>query len=73
MRHQRQRGTGGLIARINARTLTKADFQFWDIGGKAATDAGRVAHSQKLLAHKNRGVTEHYVKARMAERGKPLR
>ena len=56
-----------------ARTLAKVNFQFRDIRAKAATDTGDLAHSQKLLAHKNREMTEHYVKARMGERVKPLR
>lgn len=56
-----------------ARTLAKVDFQFRDIRAKAATDTDELAHSQKLLAHKNREMTEHYVKARMGERVKPLR
>lgn len=56
-----------------ARTLARIDFKFRDIRGKAATDTGDLAHSQKLLAHKNRDMTEHYVKARMGERVNPLR
>jgi len=56
-----------------ARTLAKVDFQFRDIRAKAATDTGDLAHSQKLLAHKNRETTEQYVKARIGERVKPLR
>ena len=59
-----------------ARTLAGlgwVSFQFRDIRAKAATDTGGLAHSQKLLAHKNRGMTEHYVKARMGERVKQLR
>ena len=56
-----------------ARTLAKVDFQFRDIRAKAATDTGDLAHSQKLLAHKNRDMTEHYVKTRIGERVKPLR
>lgn len=56
-----------------ARTSAKVDFQFRDIRAKAATDTGDLAHSQKLLAHKNRDMTEHYVKARIGERVKPLR
>ena len=56
-----------------ARTLAKVDFQFRDIRAKAATDTGDLAHSQKLLAHKNRNMTEHYVKTRSGERVKPLR
>lgn len=56
-----------------ARELAKMDFQFRDIRAKAATDTGNLAHSQKLLGHKNRDMTEHYVKARVGERVKPLR
>ena len=56
-----------------ARTLAKVDFQFRDIRAKAATDTGDLAHSQKLLAHKNREMTEHYVKSRIGERVRPLR
>ncbi len=44
-----------------ARTLAKVDFQFRDIRAKAATDTGDLAHSQALLGHKNREMTEHYV------------
>ena len=55
------------------RPLVKVDFQFPDIRPKAATDTGDLAHSQKLLAHKNRDMTEHYVKSRVGERVKPLR
>ena len=56
-----------------ARVLAAVSFQFRDIRAKAATDTGDLAHSQKLLAHKNRQMTEHYVKARIGERVKPLR
>lgn len=56
-----------------ARTLAKVDFQFRDIRAKAATDTGDLAHSQTLLGHKNREMTEHYVKARTGGRVKPLR
>ena len=56
-----------------ARTLAKVNFQFRDIRAKAATDTGDLAHSQKLLAHKNREMTEHYVQSRVGERVKPLR
>ncbi|MFO1246003.1 MAG: tyrosine-type recombinase/integrase [Ramlibacter sp.] len=56
-----------------ARELAGVAFQFRDIRAKAATDTGDLAHSQKLLAHKNREMTEHYVKARIGERVKPLR
>lgn len=66
--------SGALRSRFDkARTLAGVDFQFRDIRAKAATDTGDLAHSQKLLAHRNRDMTEHYVKARMGERVKPLR
>lgn len=39
-----------------ARTLAKVDFQFRDIRAKAATDTVDLAHSQKLQAHKIRGI-----------------
>ena len=55
------------------RGLAGKSFQFRNTPTKAATDTGELAHSQKLLAHKNREMTEHYVKARMGERVKPLR
>ena len=56
-----------------ARSLAKVDFQFRDIRAKAATDTGDLAHSQTLLGHKNRDMTEHYVRSRVGERVKPLR
>lgn len=56
-----------------ARELAGVKFQFRDIRAKAATDTGDLAHSQKLLAHKNREMTEHYVKRRQGERVSPLR
>jgi len=63
-----------LRARVDkARSLVKVDFQFRGIRAKAATDTGDLAHSQKLLAHKNREMTEHYVKSRTGERVRPLR
>lgn len=56
-----------------ARNAAGVSFQFRDLRAKAATDTGDLAHSQKLLAHKNRDMTEHYVRARIGERVKPLR
>lgn len=56
-----------------ARTLAKMAFQFRDIRAKAATDTGDLAHSQTLLGHKSRDMTEHYVKSRSGARVKPLR
>jgi hypothetical protein len=54
-----------------ARTLATVDFRFQDIRAKAATDTGNLAHSHKLLAHKNREMTEHYVKTRMGNELNP--
>lgn len=56
-----------------ARLAAGVSFQFRDLRAKAATDTGDLAHSQKLLAHKNREMTEHYVRARIGERVQPLR
>ena len=56
-----------------ARELANVNFQIRDIRAKAATDTGDLAHSQKLLAHKNREMTEHYIRNRVGERVKPLR
>lgn len=56
-----------------ARKAAGVSFQFRDLRAKAATDTGDLAHSQKLLAHKNRDMTEHYVRSRVGERVKPLR
>jgi hypothetical protein len=56
-----------------ARKLASVSFQFRDLRAKAATDTGDLAHSQKLIAHKNRDMTEHYVRARQGERVRPLR
>ena len=56
-----------------ARTLAGVEFQFRDIRAKAATDTGDLAHSQKLLGHRNREMTEHYVRTRVGERVRPLR
>lgn len=56
-----------------ARKAAGVSFQFRDIRAKAATDTGDLAHSQMLLGHKNRDMTEHYVRSRVGERVKPLR
>lgn len=67
-------GTFGLRSRFDkARKLAGVEFQFRDIRAKAATDTGDLAHSQKLLGHRNREMTEHYVRQRMGERVSPLR
>lgn len=67
-------GQSALRSRFDkARLAANVSFQFRDIRAKAATDTGDLAHSQKLLAHKNRDMTEHYVRKRLGERVSPLR
>lgn len=56
-----------------ARKAAGVDFQFRDIRAKTASDTGDLAHSQRLLGHKNRDMTEHYVRERIGQRVKPLR
>lgn len=56
-----------------ARELAKVSFQFRDIRAKSATDTDDLAHAQKLLGHKNRGMTEHYTRNKIGEKVKPLK
>jgi integrase len=56
-----------------ARKAAGVAFQFRDIRAKTASDTGDLAHSQRLLGHKNRDMTEHYVRERIGVRVKPLR
>ncbi|WP_310390094.1 hypothetical protein [Roseateles sp.] len=56
-----------------AKKAAGVSFQFRDLRAKAATDTGDLAHSQKLLGHRNREMTEHYVRQRVGERVQPLR
>jgi hypothetical protein len=51
-----------------ARMAAGVDFQFRDIRAKAATDTGDLARSQSLLGHRNRDMTEQYVRSRVGER-----
>ena len=65
-------GTFGLRSRFDkARKLAGVEFQFRDIRAKAATDTGDLAHSQKLLGHRNREMTEHYVRQRVGDPSAP--
>lgn len=65
---------GALRSRFDkARVSANVNFQFRDIRAKAATDTGDLAHSQALLGHKNRLMTEHYVKVRIGARVRPSR
>ncbi len=56
-----------------ARRAAGVSFQFRDIRAKTASDTGDLAHSQRLLGHRNRDMTEHYVRERVGQRVKPLR
>lgn len=56
-----------------ARKAAGVAFQFRDIRAKTASNTGDLGHSQKLLGHKNRDMTEHYVRERIEQRVKPLR
>jgi integrase len=49
-----------------------ADVQLRDLRGKAATDAGDLAHAQALLGHSSRAMTEHYTKKRLGDTVSPL-
>lgn len=67
-------GKSTLRSRFNkARAVAKVSFQFRDIRAKTATDTGDLAHSQSLLGHKKRDMTEHYVRRHSGQRVKPLR
>lgn len=56
-----------------ARRQAGVSFQFRDLRAKAATDTGDLAHSQLLLGHKNRTMTERYVRARRGQTVAPLK
>ena len=56
-----------------ARRAAGVAIQFRDIRAKTASDTGDLAHSQRLLRHKNREMTEHYVRERIGVMVKPLR
>ena len=56
-----------------ARKTAGVNFQFRDIRAKTASDTGDLAHSQDLLGHKKRDMTEHYVRRHSGQRVKPLR
>lgn len=55
------------------RRAAAVSSQFRDIRAKTASDTENLAHSQRLLGHKTREVTEHYVRERVGQRVKPLR
>lgn len=55
-----------------ARKIAGVSFQFRDLRAKAASDTGDLSHSQKLLGHRSRDMTEHYVRKRIGEAVRPL-
>ena len=56
-----------------ARKAAGVAFPFRDIRAKTASVTGDLAHSERLLGHKTRDMTEHYVRERIGQRVKPLR
>lgn len=58
--------------RRSAKKIKVEDFHLHDIRAKALTDAERQGlDAQRLAGHKNRAMTEHYVKARETEKATP--
>ncbi|CAD5374699.1 Integrase [Rubrivivax sp. A210] len=65
---------GAMQARFDkARKAAGVHFQFRDIRAKTASDLPDLGHSQRLLGHQHRDMTEHYVRQRIGQRVKPLR
>lgn len=48
-------------------------FQFRDLRAKAASDIDDLALAQKLLGHSSATMTEHYVRARVGDRVRPVK
>jgi integrase len=66
--------SGALRTRFDtARKAAKVSFQFRDIHAKTATDTENLAHAQRLLGHKTRGMTEHYTRNRKGDKVNPLK
>lgn len=67
-------GTSALRSRFDkARKAAGVSFQFLDLRAKTASVTGDLGHSQQLLGHKKRDMTEHYVRQRIGQRAAPLR
>ena len=49
-----------------------ANVQFRDIRAKSGTDLDSLEQAQKLLGHKGRAMTEHYLRERVGETVRPL-
>lgn len=56
-----------------ALATSLAEFQFRDLRAKAASDMDDMAAAQKLLAHTQISMTQHYVRARVGDRVKPVK
>lgn len=55
-----------------ARGKAGVHFQLRDLRAKAGTDLEDLALAQRLLGHRSRAMTEHYIKDRIGERVTPL-
>lgn len=64
--HSKDSGETGLAASL-------AGFQFRDLRARAASDIDDLRAAQRLLAHGSSTMTEHYVRARVGERVKPVK
>ncbi len=54
--------------------LDGMNLHFHDMRAKAATDAGDMGvDAQKLLGHKQRAMTDHYIKSRQIDKVTPLK
>ncbi|MDE3022961.1 MAG: tyrosine-type recombinase/integrase [Pseudomonadota bacterium] len=58
---------------VVAREKAGVDFQFRDLRAKAATDLENLELAQKLLAHSDRKMTEHYTKKRAGDKVSPVK
>jgi integrase len=55
-----------------ARARAGVHFQLRDLRAKAGTDLDDLALAQRLLGHRTRAMTEHYIKDRIGDRVSPL-
>lgn len=57
----------------HALAASLSGFQFRDLRAKAASDMEDMASAQRLLAHSQISMTQHYVRARVGDRVKPVK
>ncbi len=62
----REAGQTGLAASLKG-------FQFRDLRAKAASDSEDMQSAQRLLAHGSITMTEHYIRARMGDKVRPVK